>query len=74
MRIRLLRLVLRCSWLFLIMTVTIITVSVYKHSRDHSLRPLHDIVEMKQLNLPDITKSMLFGIHLREAGLSKLIS
>ena len=55
MRIRLLRLVLRCSCLFLIMTVTIITVSVYKHSRDHSTRasnlpsrPLHDIVEMKQ--------------------------
>ena len=56
MRIRLLRLVLRCSRLFLIMTVTIITVSVYKHSRDHltrasdlpSPRPLHDIVEMKQ--------------------------
>ena len=56
MRIRLLRLVLRCSCSFLIMTVTIITVSVYKHSRDHSTRasnllsprPLHDIVEMKQ--------------------------
>ena len=51
MRIRL----LRCSCLFLIMTVTIVTVSVYKHSRDHlsrasnlPSRPLHDIVEMKQ--------------------------
>ena len=55
MRIRLLRLILRCCCLFLIMTVTTITVSVYKHSRDYSTRisnlpspqPLH-IVEMKQ--------------------------
>ena len=45
-----------CICLFLIMTVTIVTVSIYKHSRDHSTRasnlpsprPLHDIVEMKQ--------------------------
>ena len=35
MRIKLLRVILRCSCLFLIMT-GIITVSVYKHSCDHS--------------------------------------
>ena len=44
---------LRCSYLFMIMIGTIIlTVYVYKHSRDHSigpsLRPLHGIVEMKR--------------------------
>ena len=51
MRTRLLRFVLRCSCLFLI-TTGIITVSVYKNSRDHSNspspRPLHVIVKMKQ--------------------------
>ena len=46
---------LRCIYFFAIMTGTIMTVSVYKHSRDHStgpsLRPLHGIVEMKRYQL-----------------------
>ena len=46
MRIR----ILSCSSLFLIMTGTIITLSVYKYSRDPSTSPprLHGLVEIKR--------------------------